>query len=509
MNATSHLPLLPVLLPLVAGALLLVVRDRALRAERVISLLAASASLVTSVLLVRHVDDGGAIVHRVGELAPGLAITLRVDRLGALMLLLTDVVALAAIAHACFGDDKTGPHLHALLQFQIAGLHGAFVTNDLFNVFVFFEILLIASYALLLHGRTRARVRAGMPYVLVNLAGSTLFLVAIASVYGLLGALDLDTLAARAASAPAEVRPLVRVAVLLLLFVFALKSALVPLHLWLPRAYAAAPSSIAALFALLTKVGVYALVRTAPIASAAAGGNTLFETYVLPLALLSQWVGFGAAIGTRHLGRTLGHLLVGSVGVMVTGIAIGTKSALAAALVYLAHSTVTVAAAFLVRDGLLRARPLRDSLARSRAPRSAPVLGAAFFAVGVAAAGAPPFAGFWAKAWLLRGAVETPLSAAVFATVLGSGLLALVACVRAGIALFWNVDRRPAGGEADTRSHAAGARPVLAPALSLVVALFAYSVAGGPISRYADEAAEELLSQRAGAAAGALVEARR
>jgi hypothetical protein len=250
----------PVLVPLVAAMLLVPITTRWPLA-RAVSLASVVAQLAVAVALVRVAAEGTVLVHRFGDWPVPFGIVFVADRLAALMLALTAALALPALAHAVRGEDREGAYFHTLFQLQLAGLNGAFLTGDLFTLFVFFEVLLIASYCLLVHGATPARVRWGMHYVVLNLVGSTLFLVAAGVLYGLLGTLNLAELARRvAALAPEDVAP-VRVAALLLLTVFALKAALAPLHLWLPGTYAAAGASVAALFAIMTKVGVYAVLR--------------------------------------------------------------------------------------------------------------------------------------------------------------------------------------------------------------------------------------------------------
>nr|MBF3179384.1 monovalent cation/H+ antiporter subunit D [Pseudomonas aeruginosa] len=234
----SHWLILPILLPLFAGSLLLL--PLAERWRRGLSLLAALALIPLSLLLMRTAASGDLSVYALGNWAAPFGIVLMLDRLAALMLLATAVLGSAALIYALRGDDRLGKHFHALFQFQLLGINGAFLTGDLFNLFVFFEILLIASYALLLHGGGAERVRSGLHYVILNLVGSAFFLIAVGTLYGLTGTLNMADMAQKIAMADAERAPLLAAAGLLLLVVFALKAALLPLYFWLPRAYAAA-----------------------------------------------------------------------------------------------------------------------------------------------------------------------------------------------------------------------------------------------------------------------------
>src|SRR5690606_24313123 len=258
----THLAILPILIPLVAGAILLLLERRQdTSVLRVGAWIAMAAQLAVSVLLVQSAAGGGISVYLLGDWPARLGITLVVDRLSALMVLTTTMLAIPCLLHATAGWDKRALHFHTLFQLQLAGLNGAFLTGDLFNLFVFFEILLIASYCLLVHGSTTSRLRAGVHYVILNLIGSALFLIAVGTLYGVTGTLNMADMARVVAALGADDAALVRSAALLLLVVFALKAAIVPLYFWLPSAYAAASAPVAALFAIMTKVGVYAIVR--------------------------------------------------------------------------------------------------------------------------------------------------------------------------------------------------------------------------------------------------------
>src|SRR5690606_16477118 len=192
-------------------------------------------------------------------------IVLVLDRLSALMLALTALLAVPVLWFACRGDDRRGPNFHALFQFQLMGINGAFLTGDLFNLFVFFEVLLIASYALLMHGQGKARAKAGLHYVVLNLAGSSLFLFGLGLMYAATGTLNMADVGRLVSNGAVSSPLLLQVSAALLLIVFALKAAVLPLSFWLPGAYAAASAPVAALFAIMTKIGLYAIWRLWPL----------------------------------------------------------------------------------------------------------------------------------------------------------------------------------------------------------------------------------------------------
>jgi multicomponent K+:H+ antiporter subunit D len=223
---------------------------------------------------------------------------------------------------------------------------------------VFFEVLLIASYGLMLHGGGRDRVRAGFQYVAFNLIGSTLFLFALATVYSVTGTLNMADLAVKLPSLPAGDMALMRVAAVMLLLVFAIKGALVPLHFWLPGTYANAPGVVAALFAVMTKVGAYAVLRfgTLVFPPGLAATDGLYANILLPAALVTLSVGAIGVLGARTLPRLAAFAAIASMGTVFVAIAGFTPATTSAALYYILHSTLAGAALFLVTDMVVRRR---------------------------------------------------------------------------------------------------------------------------------------------------------
>jgi multicomponent K+:H+ antiporter subunit D len=249
-------------MPLMAGAICLLLEQRSPLLARALSIGTTVLLLGVALYLAGVAATGTVHSYLLGNWKAPFGIVLALDRLSALMLVLTAVVAVASVLYARGGaargaHDEQGPHYHALFQFQLMGLNGAFLTADLFNLFVFFEVLLIASYGLLLHGGGASRLKAAIHYVGFNLTGSALFLIAVALLYGITGTLNMADLAQRVAVLGPEKATLVRSAALLLIVVFGVKAALLPLYFWLPDTYRAAAAPVAALFAIMTQVGVY------------------------------------------------------------------------------------------------------------------------------------------------------------------------------------------------------------------------------------------------------------
>ncbi|MDX1802510.1 MAG: monovalent cation/H+ antiporter subunit D [Alcanivorax sp.] len=430
----SHWIIAPILIPALAGMLLLLeVRERH-QLRRVTGLLSASALLAVAVLLWQQAADGSITVYRLGNWAAPFGIVLVLDRLSALMLLLTALLAFPALLYACRGDDRKGANFHGLFQFQLMGINGAFLTGDLFNLFVFFEVLLIASYGLALHGRGRARVKAGLHYVVLNLVGSALFLIALGLIYGTTGTLNMADFAVKAQALSGSDHTLLRVAVLLLWVVFGLKAALFPLYFWLPATYANATAAVAALFAIMTKVGLYAILRVYALAFASGPLAGLGRHALWALALTTLVLAAIGALGAKRLGTLVAYLVVMSVGTLLAAFSYGQLQAVGPALYYLLHSTMICAALFLLTDLVARGRgEAGDTIAAGPAIPHGGVLAVLFFAAAIAVAGLPPLSGFLGKVALMQ-AVPVPL---YWALLLLAGLVGVIGLSRAGSSLFW------------------------------------------------------------------------
>jgi multicomponent K+:H+ antiporter subunit D len=491
----SHLVILPILIPLVAGALLLVVGRAGRGAERVVGIGATAALVPVAWLLLTRAAGGEILVYYVGDWPAPYGIVLVADRLAALMLFLAALLALPALLYASAGDDRLGSRFHVLYQMQLLGVNGAFLTGDLFNLFVFFEILLIASYALQLHGHGAPRVRAALHLVVLNLVGSSVFLLGVGALYAAVGTLNLADLATEVAAAPREEAGLIRTGGLLLLVVFALKAALVPLGFWLPPAYSTASAPAAALFAIMTKVGVYAILRVHGLAFGpeAGPGASLAIPWLLPLGLATVALATLGVLASRDLPRLLAHLVVLSAGTLTAALGIDSPQATSAALFYTINSTLIGGGLFLLADLIARARgPAGAALGTVAAIDRPALLGILFFVGAVGVAGLPPLAGFPAKVYILQSALAHPASTWV---ILGSGLLVIVALSRAGSALFWRVGAAPA---ADPRP--AAPLPLLATVL-LLVATAVLSVVAGPAASYTRATAAQLADRGAYVAA--------
>jgi multicomponent K+:H+ antiporter subunit D len=482
----QQLVIAPVLLPLATAALLVMLGDRRRVPAAILSVVSALAGLVLAVALLLWVDrqDAPAAfgVYLPGNWPVPFGIVLVVDRLAALMMVLAGSVGLAALLFSLPRWQRAGVKFHPLVQLQLMGLYGAFLTADLFNLFVFFEVLLAASYGLLLHGGGAARVRSGLHYIAINLLASLLFLIGVALIYGVTGTLNIADIAQKVTHVPESDRGLLRAGAAILAVAFLTKAAVWPLNFWLPPAYAAAGAPAAALFAILTKVGVYAVLRLWTLCfPSSAGSSALFGGEVLVWGGLTT-LAFGAIgmMASQRLDRLAGFSIIASSGTLLAAVGFDTPALSAGALFYLASSTLAGCALFLLVELMERARqvevapppddddhlpdfvdaePLADTnlddeeqvLIGRAIPAALVFLGLAFMLCALVVAGLPPLSGFVGKVAMLSVLLESPAGAAgaaagaaLFVLLIVSGLLATTALVRVGIRHFWAPQGRPA-----------------------------------------------------------------
>ncbi|MCA8864939.1 MULTISPECIES: monovalent cation/H+ antiporter subunit D [unclassified Halomonas] len=483
----QHLIVFPVVLPLVAGILLLYQRQGLVRYKRAVSVAATALLLLVAIGLLRQAASGEITYYALGDWQAPFGIVLVLDRLSALMLLLTAILAVGAVVFACAGDDEKGSNFHGLFQWQLLGINGAFLTGDLFNLFVFFEVLLLASYALLLHGGGKARIQASVHYVVLNLAGSSLFLIAVGVLYGATGTLNMADMAIRVAEIPAERNGLVSAGALMLLVVFGLKAAILPLYFWLPKAYASAPAPVAALFAIMTKVGIYAILRVYSLifGDSAGGLEALEQPWVWWLSLATLAAAGVGVMAARDLRLLVAYLVLVSVGTLLAGIGMRSPQAVSALLYYLIHTTLITGGLFLLAEmiGLQRGKA-GTRLVKGRPMVQGAALAMLFFVGAIAVAGVPPFSGAFGKALMLN-AAEGTQRLWLWPLLLLTSLASLIALSRAGSTLFWRSHRGTSSGTPLPRRQWFGVIWLLS-AAPLLVAL------AGPVSSYTQATADQL-----------------
>jgi len=490
----SNLAVAPAALGLLAGVVLLLVRGPVLR--RALASAACLAQLGLAGWLIRLTLDGDRMVLGVGGWAPPLGIVLVVDLLAAIMLALAAVMAAACHLYGFFEVSSKAEHplRLPLWHFLLAGINLSFTTGDLFNLFVAFEVMLIASYALLTLEANDWDVKQAYPYVAMNLVGGSLFLIAVGFVYGVFGTLNMAQLAQRLAEQPDH--PVVLLAGLLLFAVFALKAGVFPLYYWLPNSYPILAAPLGAFYAgMLTKVGVYVLLRIY---------GTVFPH---DLAVLHQLMGWLAALtmvlavmGAVSRGFVRGILswhILSQIGYMVVAIGLFTQTAVAACIYYIVHHIIVKATLFLAgAAGACRCGS--DDLDRvSGVARVSPWLAACFFLQAMSLAGVPPLSGFWGKFVIIVEGIRLGQWWWVAAAV-AAGVLTLFSMLKIWNSLFWGEPGEAARRPADARFRGMLAACLLLTGLSLVIGLGV-----GPFFHMAETAAAAALDQ-AGYAADVL-----
>lgn len=471
---------LPLALPFTTAVVTLLLW-RAPRLRRAASLAGALALLATGGVILARVLATGPFAQQAGGWPAPFGITLIADGLSAALVALTGLTATLALvfARADVTAEEEHAGFHPLVHAMLAGISGAFLTGDLFNMYVWFEVMLISTFGLLVIGS--GSLDGAMKYVGLNLIGTVAFITGVGLLYGTTGALNMADLHARLAGradAP------VLAAAALLLFAFAAKAALAPLHFWLPASYHTPAFTTSALFAaLLTKVGVYALLRVFSLVFDTPG--TPIATLLLGLALLSMTVGCLGALVMPSIRRVLGFSITASIGAMVLGLAIGTPLALAAAILYVGQDVLVKAGLFLGAGAIHRATG-SEVLARSGGLwRSHPATALLFLVPALALAGMPPFSGFWPKLMLVRATLEAG-AGWLAAAVLAMGLLTLVAMARIWAEAVW------AAGPADAQ-----ARPLppamIWPMAALAALVLAAGVWAGPLVGFAEAVAAQIL----------------
>ncbi|ARY45138.1 monovalent cation/H+ antiporter subunit D [Brucella melitensis] len=518
MDWKTHLVVAPIVLPLVTAAVLLLFDERRRRLKMAISFVSMVCLIALAITLVGMASEKApeAIVYLIGNWPAPFGIVLVLDRLAALMLVLASLLGLAALSFSFASWHKASPHFHTIFQLLLMGLNGAFLTGDLFNLFVFFEVMLAASYGLALHGSGPARVKAGMHYIAVNLVASSLFLIGVSLIYGVTGTLNMADLAQRISHVAAQDRMLLEAGAAVLGVAFLIKAGMWPLNFWLAPAYTAAAAPVAAVFAIMSKVGIYVLLRLSPLMFGISAGSSygFGNDWLYFGGMITLAFGLIGVVASQAMGRLASYSILVSSGTLLAAIGSGNTAMTGAALFYMVSSTLAIAAFFLLIELVERGQ---DAAANVLAvtmeaygddeeeedeeevgtvlPATLAILGTCFCICAILLIGLPPFSGFLAKFLILtavfNGDGSAPqLTAPVSATswvlvslILLSGLSALIAMTRTGIRTFWaslegNVPR-------------VLVREVV-PIAGLLGVCLALTIAAGPTMRYMDETVRSL-----------------
>ncbi|WP_322616626.1 monovalent cation/H+ antiporter subunit D [Pseudomonas sp. BIC9C] len=491
MMAMTHLIVAPILLPLLTAAIMLMLGEKHRSLKAKINLISSLLGLGIAVALLQWTQTTG-VPGSIGVYLPSnwqvpFGLVLVVDRLSALMLVLTGLIGVSALLFAMARWDSAGSSFHALFQIQLMGLYGAFLTADLFNLFVFFEVLLAASYGLMLHGSGRARVSSGLHYISINLLASSLFLIGAALIYGVTGTLNMADLAVKIPLVSAADRGLLHAGAGILAIAFLAKAGMWPLNFWLVPAYSSASAPVAAMFAIMTKVGVYTLLRLWTLLfSAQAGASAFFG---------GEWLIYGgmativcaaiAILAAQRLERMASLSILVSAGILLSTIGFAQPNLVGAALFYLFSSTLALSALFLLAELIERSRSANEVLLEDETellprpleslhppkgtnlddeqkavvgqviPWTMAFLGLSFIACALLIIGMPPLSGFIGKLGLIGALLnplglgnsgDTPISSAAWGLLvllILSGLASLIAFSRLGVQRFWTPAERP------------------------------------------------------------------
>ena len=517
----QHLLVLPILVPLLCAAGMLFIPESRRGVRVTLALSSALIQLLIAFTLLYLTSDAahfiwpeGVGVYAIGNWAAPFGIVLVVDRLSAVMLTLVAIVAFATLIYAVARWDRPGQPFHSLFQLITMGLNGAFLTGDLFNLFVFFEVLLAASYGLVLRGAGPERIKFGMHYIVVNLVASLLFLIGVALIYGVAGTLNMADLAGRAAALSGEDRALFDSGAAILGVAFLVKAGTWPLNFWLPGAYSSTHAPVGSIFALMTKVGLYSILRVGTIL----GEDETLAAALLYLGLATLIAATIAILASKHLARLVSFSVMVSMGILLAAFGLRIETLTGPIIFYMIVSVLTTSTFFMLTgmtdrtritdppgmpdDGPVSAAPVymsygvkqpsvshEDEEVGVAIPAVMAFLGLMFVSCTLLVVGLPPMPGFVAKFALLSGALResagdsSVLSWVFIAAVVLSGFATLIALSRVGMRLFWSVAARTT-----PRLRVLEAAPV-----ALLVALcLALGVAAGPVARYLDETARSL-----------------
>ncbi len=503
----QHTPIFSILLPAFTAFILVLlgnpgsgslITDWRQPWRRGVSHISTLLGLIMAIGYLINSSQGQINVYTLSEWAAPFGIVLVLDQLSALMLVLTYTLALPIVWYASKEWDIRGRYFHAMVHFLLMGLSGAFLTGDLFNLFVFFEILLMASYVLLLHGQGKARFQLGVHYVAINLLASAMFLIGLGMIYGSVGSLNMADVARLMPTLAGDEHKLAVAGGLMLFVVFGIKAAMLPVGLWLPKTYAVATTPVAALFTIMTKVGIYAIIRVNGTVFDDEYSHQILMNCLLVIGVITSLYGAFGAIGTERLRRFVGFMVLSSVGTILIAIAMNSTQAWAGALYYMVHSTL-IGAAFYILSGWITSQrgEFKDHFKIAPQMKQNTLVSIVYFIIALMMAGLPPFSGFFGKVFILQASGQSEHQMLIIFTVLLVSLLSILAFTRVGFILFWR-SSRPEQDENSEEFSKYEALPSKAPARNdrviylLLLSLTAYVVFAAPIYQYNYQTAAQI-----------------
>jgi multicomponent Na+:H+ antiporter subunit D len=487
--------LLPLLTPII-GAVCLLVGARSLWAQRIGGVFFSGLTFVASLFLVQMVDDLGYVVLQSGGWAAPFGITLVADRFAAIMVAVSSFMGVAVAFYAVgeIDSERLRRYFFPLYLVLLFGVNGSFLTGDLFNLYVWFEVMLIASFVLMSLGGKKQELEGGLKYVSLNLVASMFFLVGAGLIYGKTGTLNMADIAATVSASPDRVHVLP--AAMLLFVAFGVKAALFPFFFWLPSSYHTPPPAVSAIFAgLLTKVGVYALFRFHTLLFESLFSH--FQALLIVLSILTMVTGVLGAASHFEMRRILSFHIISQIGYMTVALAIMTPLALASGIFYLVHHIIVKTNLFLISGIVVRMKGTDDLARVGGLVKSAPWLAALFFIPAFSLGGIPPLSGFWAKLGVVRAAIEGA-HWWVVVTALLVGVLTLYSMTKIWGEAFWKAQPESPEGVEEEKPAPSEYRKALGwmvpPVVIMVLATVYLGLFGSSLFRYTEKAADQLLN---------------
>lgn len=503
----THSPILSILIPTFTAFILVLLgnpgsgslaHDWRQPWRRGISLTSVFLGLATAIIYLIQANSGQIYVYSLSEWSAPFGIVLVLDRLAAFMLVLTYALVTPIIWFASKEWDERGRYFHAMSHFLLMGLCGAFLTGDLFNLFVFFEVLLMASYVLLLHGQGKARFQLGIHYVTINLLASAFFLIGLGMIYGNTGSLNMADVGRIVRTLEGDQYNMAVAGGLMLFVVFGIKAAILPVGLWLPKTYAVATTPVAALFTIMTKVGIYAILRVNGTVFTDELSREILSTWLLPIGLITTIYGVIGAIGAERMRRFVGFMILSSIGTIAIALSLMTAEAWAAALYYLVHSTIIAAAFYLLCGWITSQRgAFKDHLKIAPIMKQQTLVSICFFIIALMMAGLPPFSGFFGKVFILQAASVSSYQLLIIIVILIVSLLSIIAFTRLGFVILWR-STVPENDPNQESYHEYQKLPIKAPPRNdttifvFIINLIAYVIFAHPVTQYIQQTANQL-----------------
>lgn len=480
----NNMVIFPILLPFISGILLLFFRN--LKIQRVFSVISLTAGILLALYLIGDIQANGIRSLDVSSWAAPFGITIVADMLSSILVLTTNVIALCVVIYSfnSIGKEREQFYYYPIFQLLLIGVNGAFLTGDIFNLFVFFEVMLMSSYVLLVLGGTKIQLRETIKYILVNVISSALFVIAVAYLYSVVGTLNMAHLSERIAEIGQP--GIITVIAVLFLIVFGLKGAVFPLFFWLPGSYYAAPAPVLALFgALLTKVGVYSITRTYTLMFYHDTGFT--HTLLAWVAIGTIIIGVIGAVAYWDIKKIIIYNIIIAVGVIVYGMSLYNETGTNGAVLYLVHDMIIKAALFLLIGIIAKIAGTSDLRKMSGLIKEFPVVGWTFFVAAISLAGIPPLSGFAGKLLIVQGSIEAGDYFGTF-IILGSSLIVLYSIMKVFINGFWGVPMTIENKQTKT------VNTLLVPAMVLVAISLAFGLGLEKLLPYFSQATETLMN---------------